>query len=243
MRAGNIFVVLIRRDTKPRLTYAARSLFHQRMNDTPAEIRLPKLLLEAEAAALLRRSCGHVKRLRLGRKLGYIPGRPITIMQKDLEIYVAWAKQRRVLRDKRLKTSGKKRAKGESEAFEYVSAGAAPKPFTLLTIAEAAIKFERTPRQIRYLSLRGRIPYILGRPPLIDEADMAEHFENKRLAALAKIPPVPGTPEYKALQDRKAEEGMRHRLRVIRVRRQVARYLEQMDRASIDRGGGTIGRK
>src|SRR5712664_3566525 len=114
MRVGNIFVVLIRGDTKPRLTYAARSLFHQRMNDTPAEIHLPKLLLEAEAAALLRRSCGHVKRLRLGRKLGYIPGRPVRIIQKDLEIYVASAKVRRV------------KARGKSKAFEYISAGASP---------------------------------------------------------------------------------------------------------------------
>jgi hypothetical protein len=238
MRVGNIFVVLIRRDTKPRLTYAARSLFHQRMNDTPAEIRLPKLLLEAEAAALLRRSCGHVKRLRLERKLGYIPGRPITIMQKDLEIYVAWAKQRRVLREVKLRTGRKKRAKGESERFEYVSAGAVPKPFALQTIAEAAIKFERTPRQIRYLCLRGRTPYILGRPPLIDETDMVEHFENKRLAALAKIPPAPGTPEFKALQDRKDEERMRHRLRVIVVRRRVARILRDMAAR-----GGTKGRQ
>jgi len=191
------------------------------------EIRLPKLLLEAEAAALLRRSCAHVKRLRLQGKLGYYRCRPVTISQEDLEIFVAWAKRRRVLRDKRLKTGRKERAKGESEAFEFVSAGASPKPFTLLTIAEAAIKFERTPRQIRYLCLRGRIPYIPGRPPLIDEADLAEHFENKRLAALAKIPPVPGTPEFKALQDRKAEEKMRHRLRVLRVRRQVELILAE----------------
>jgi hypothetical protein len=197
------------------------------MSDAPAEIRLPKLLLEGEAAALLRRSCGHVKRLRLEGKLGYFRRRPVTIDEKDLEIYVADAKMRRVLRDKRLKTGRKKRAKGESEAFEFVSAGASPKPFTLLTIAEAAIKFERTPRQIRYLCLRGRIPYILGRPPLIDEADLVEHFENKRLAALAKIPPVPGTPEFQGLQDRKAEEKMRHRLRVLRVRRQVELILAE----------------
>ena len=247
MRVGNEFVVLIRRDTKPRLTYAPRSLFYQRMSDTPTEIRLPKLLLEAEAAALLRRSCSHVTRLRLERKLGYYRSRPVTISQEDLEIFVASKKVRRVLRKVKLKTGRKKRAKGESETFEYVSAGAAPKPFVLLTPAEAASKFGRTRRQIRYLWLRGRIPHILGHPPMIDEADLVEHFENKRLAALAKIPPAPGTPEFKALQDRKDEERMRHRLRVIAVRRRVARIFKDMAaRASTgtaQRGGGTTGRK
>src|SRR6202022_2714827 len=123
-----------------RFDSASRGRFHRRMNDAPTEIRLPKLLLEAEAAALLRRSCGHVQRLRLERKLGYFRGRPVTISQEDLEIYVAWAKQRRVLRKDKLKTRRKNRAKGESETFEYVSAGAVPGPFILLTIAEAAIK-------------------------------------------------------------------------------------------------------
>jgi hypothetical protein len=197
------------------------------MNDEPAQIRFPKLLLEAEAAALLRCSCSHVKWLRLERKLGYYRGRPVTISQEDLEIYVAGAKVRRVLREERLKSKRRKRGKGESETFEYVSACAVPKQFVLLTVAEAAIKFERTPRQIRYLCLRGRVPYILGRPPLIDEADLVDYFESKRLAALAKIPPAPGTPEFKALHDRKAKERMLHKLRVKRVRREVARILAE----------------
>jgi hypothetical protein len=209
------------------LTYATSSLFHRRMSDARAEIHLPKLLLEAEAAALLRRSCSHVKRLRLDRKLGYIPGRPVTIDEKDLEIYVAWAKQRRVLRKEKLKARRKNRTKGQSETFEYVSAGAAPRPFTLLTIAEAAIKFERTSRRIRYLCLRGRLPYIVGRPTLIDKTDLDQYFENRRLAALAKIPPLPCTQEFRALQERKTKERMRHKLRVKRVRRQVARILAE----------------
>jgi hypothetical protein len=205
------------------------------MNDAPTEIRLPKLLLEAEAAEKLRCSTGTVKRLRLGGKLGYIPGRPVTIEEKDLEIYVASAKRRRVLRKEKLKTRRVNRAKGQSEAFEYVSAGAAPRPFVLLTIAEAAIKFERTPRQIRYLCLRGRVPYIVGRPGLIDEADMVDYFESKRLAALAKIPPALGTPEFKVLQDRKAKEKMSRRLHAKAVRRRVARILEELSPA--DRTG------
>jgi hypothetical protein len=171
------------------------------MNDAPAEIRLPKLLLEAEAAALLRRSRGHVKRLRLERKLAYIPNRPVTIIEKDLEFYVARAKVRRV------------KARDKSKTFEYVSVGASSKPFALLTTTEAAAKFGRTARQIRYLCLRGRVPYILGRPPLIDEADLAEYLENKRLAAMVRIPPAPGTPEFEALQKRKAKEKGARRLR------------------------------
>lgn len=150
-------------------------------------------------------------------------GRPVTIDEKDLEIFVAQAKQRRVLRDQNPKTGRRKLAKGESETFAYVSAGALPKPFTLLTIAEAAVKFERTARQIRYLCLRGRIPYILGRPPLIDEADLVEHFETKRLAAWVKIPPTPGTSEFEAAVRKKA----RRRVRVKRLRRDIARMLAE----------------
>jgi hypothetical protein len=159
--------------------------------------------------------------------LGYIRGRPVTLMQKDLEIYVAWAKRRRVLRDKKPGASKKNQVNRESKRFEYISADATAKPFTLLTTAEAAIKFERTPRQIRYLCLRGHIPYILGRPPLIDETDLVEHFEKKRLATLAKIPPAPDTPEFRAAENWKAEERMSHKLRVRRVRREVARILAE----------------
>jgi hypothetical protein len=209
------------------LTDAWLLRFHCGMPYTPSENHLSKLLLESEAAARLRRSCSHVKRLRLERKLAYLRGTPVTIDEKDLEIFVAWAKRRRVARSKMLRTGKKKRAKGESEAFEYVSANALPKPFTLLTVAEAAIKFERTPRQIRYLCLRGRIPHIVGRPPLIDEADLVEHFEKKRTAALAKIPPTPGTPEFKAAEKRKAAERVSRKLRAKRIRREVARFLAE----------------
>jgi hypothetical protein len=198
------------------------------MRDAATEIRLSKLLLEAEAAALLRRSCGHVKRLRLERKLGYLRRRPVTIDEKDLEIYVASAKRRRILRKQKLKTRPAIRAKGQSETFEYVSADAVPGPFKLLTIAEAAIKFERKPEQIRYLCLRGRVPYIPGRPPLIDEGDLAAYLESKRLAELARIPPAPGTPEFESLQKQKANERMTKRLHAKAVRRRVARILAEM---------------
>jgi hypothetical protein len=76
--------------------------------------------------------------------------------------------------------------------------------------------------------LRGRVPYIPGRSPLIDEADLAEHFERKRLAELAKIPPMPGTPEFKAQQDRKDRDRMNSRLRTIATRRAMKRILKEM---------------
>jgi hypothetical protein len=196
---------------------ATQRLFHRSMNDSQSEIPFPKLLREHQAARLLRRSPAVVQRLRLERKLGYIRGRPVTIMQKDLEIYVAWAKRRRVLRKGTLNARRKNQVKGESLTFEYVSAGATPKPFNLLTIAEAAVRFDRKPRHIRHLCFQGRIPYILGRPPLIDEQDLAEHFETKRLAGLAKLPPAMGTPEFDALQRKK----MFHRLRVKALKRKM----------------------
>ena len=189
---------------------------------------MSKLLLETEAAALLRRSCSHVKQLRLERKLGYLRRRPVVIDEKDLEIYVASAKRRRILRRPKLKTTTANRAKGQSETIEYVSADAEPGPFALLTAAEAAIKFDRTPRQIRYLCLRGRVPYIPGRPPLIDEPDLSQHFEAVRAADLAKIPPAPGTPEYQALQKQKAKDKGARRLHKRAVKRRVARILADM---------------
>jgi hypothetical protein len=192
-----------------------RGLFHWRMDETPNEKRWPKLLSERDAAERLSCSPNRVKQLRLKRKLAYYPGRPIRIMEDDLAIYVASAKVRRI------------KPHRKSKIFKYISADALPKPFALLTVAEAAIKFSRTPRQIRYLCLRGRIPYILGRPPWVDELDLAEYYESKRLAALAKIPPSPGTPEFSALQARKAKEKMLHKLRVQAVRRQVARTMAE----------------
>jgi hypothetical protein len=180
------------------------------MNDVSATIRLPRALLQTEAAKLLRCAPAKIKRLRLARKLGYSRRRPVTISQEELEAYVSRSKVRRV------------KARG---VFAYISADTSPKPFVLLTHAEAGAKFGRTARQIRYLCLQGRIPYIRGRPPLIDEADLADYLESKRLAALAKIPPAPGTPEFDALQDRKARARMVHRLRVKAIKRKVARIL------------------
>ncbi len=185
------------------------------------------MMLEIEASALLRRSRSHVKRLRLERKLGYYPGRPVLISQSDLEAYVAWAKVRRVPRAAPLKLPNKKRAAGDSEKFEYVSANAKPKPFKLLTTAEAAIKLGHAKHRIKYLYLRGRIPHITGRPTLIDESDLAEYFENMRLAALTAIPPAPGSPEHWALKVREIRKRAASKWRAKSAKKETARAMAQ----------------
>jgi hypothetical protein len=54
-------------------------------------VRQPELrfLLECEVAAALGRSISHVKRLRISRKLTYLPHRPALIMQRWLDDYLA----------------------------------------------------------------------------------------------------------------------------------------------------------
>src|ERR1700694_5978522 len=47
-----------------------------------------KQLTESEVAEILRCSPSKIKRLRLSRKLGYTPGRPVTIGEDDLKIYL-----------------------------------------------------------------------------------------------------------------------------------------------------------
>lgn len=50
--------------------------------------QIPKLLLEKEAAARLGCHASTVKRLRLSRRLAYIPGRPVLITEPDLQAYI-----------------------------------------------------------------------------------------------------------------------------------------------------------
>lgn len=48
-----------------------------------------KFLTEPEVAQILRCSTSKIKRLRLGGKLAYIPGRPVLISEADLDEYLA----------------------------------------------------------------------------------------------------------------------------------------------------------
>jgi hypothetical protein len=209
------------------LTYAMHVRFHQQMKETPSEISSLNLLLEPEVAILLRCSPGKVKRLRLARKLTYFRGRPVLISENDLEKYVAGAKRRSVLprgEPPKARQGEKRRLK----KFEYLPVGAAPRPFRLLTVAEAAAKFERTPTQIKYLCLNGSVPYLPGRPAVIEEADIAEYFQKKHAAERAKIPPAPDTPEFDAHHNRIAKGRAAKRLYRKKVIRQVARILAEM---------------
>lgn len=54
---------------------------------------MPKLLLEAEVAEILRCKVSKVQRLRRMKKLRFIPGRPVTIDEADLLFYLECRKQ------------------------------------------------------------------------------------------------------------------------------------------------------
>jgi len=65
-----------------------------------------RLLLEAEAAEILRCSTSKVKRLRFAGKLAYIPGRPVLIDIEDLNCYIEGVKNRAI--EKAAAEAGKK---------------------------------------------------------------------------------------------------------------------------------------
>jgi hypothetical protein len=174
-------------------------------------VPVSKRWLQIEAAEILRCSPATITRLRLSRKIAYFSGRPVTIAHEDLEAYVASAKVRRV--------------KSSSNRIEYISAGGTPKPFNLLTIVEAGIKFDCEPRHVRPLCLKGHVPYLPSRPLLIDEADLAECFENQRAAELAKLPPAPGTREFEMLKRQEVVLRARRHVRRRAIRREVARIM------------------
>ncbi|MBR1124520.1 helix-turn-helix domain-containing protein [Bradyrhizobium lablabi] len=178
---------------------------------------LQKVLLESEAAELLRRAPSYIKRMRLERRLSYYKGRPVTISEKDLQIFVASAKVRR-FRLPQVEIKRNVEPTRPTPQFYYAPENAAVRPFKLLTIKEAAEKFERKPRAIRYLCMAGHIPYILGRPPLIDESDLASYLEARRKAREKFTPPPADTPEGRAFIEARA----RKKIRLRRLRQSMA---------------------
>jgi hypothetical protein len=202
----------------------------------PDQSNLPKMLIHTEVETLLRRSRAHVTRLRLERKLAYYSGRPVTVDEKHLQAFVARAKRwrrRRIIEKEKLKTGRPRSVPEYLEVIEYVVADAVPGPFSLLTFAEAAAKYGRTRSQIKYLCLHGRVPYLPGRRALIDDVDIASYFEQLRAAELAKIPPVPGTLEFRTLQHQRVRDQARsvHRakaaLRAVRLYEKAKQGREQ----------------
>lgn len=70
----------------------------------------------------------------------------------------------------------------------------------LLTDAEAAARLGRSAEHVQRLRLNGLLPYLPGRPPLIDEADLLAYVDAKhRAAAEERQPPAPGTPEHEEM--------------------------------------------
>lgn len=184
------------------------------MSDDGTNTRFPKLLLEHEVAARLRCSLRRVWLLRSHRLISYYRTYPITISEDDLAEYIARAKYRKP-------TPRKAR-------YVVLNPPDAPRsqPVELLTDAEAAKKYDKPRSYIRRLRMCGRIPYLPRYRAPIDAADLADYFEECRLAALAKLPPAPDTPEFAALQKKRDDERLQHRLRVIGVRRTFTRYMK-----------------
>lgn len=86
----------------------------------------------------------------------------------------------------------------QAEKPNESAAPALPCP-TLLTEAEAAARLRLTVVQLKRLRLTGRIPYIPGRPPRLDEADLAPFIAREKVTRTKPEKPVPNDAEIIAL--------------------------------------------
>ncbi|MGY3364181.1 hypothetical protein ACVWZL_001306 [Bradyrhizobium sp. GM2.4] len=189
------------------------------MRDASSTTSAPELLLQSEVAELLRYSEATVTRLRLAGKLAYYKGRPVLIERADLELYVASMKVRRV--PKVAKTGA---------SFVIESANTEPRPFKLLTRSEAALAFDRPAATIRNWCLFGKIPYLPGRPATIDEADIVAYLTDRQRTREMRTGPAPGSLEFVQAQRQKVLAKMRHRLRVVALRRRMPCILKNAKR-------------
>lgn len=169
-----------------------------------------ELLLQSEVASLLRCSESTVKRLRLSRKLAYYNLRPVLISRTALEQFVAAAKVRRVLRITK-----------DRKSFSVEPMNGRPGPFKLLTRSEAAEVFGRPAATIRNWCLFGKIPYMAWRPAVIDEADIVTYLAERERMREVRAEPPPGSPEAIRALRQEADAKMRHRLRVVSLRRRM----------------------
>ncbi len=165
------------------------------------------LLLQSEAAALLRCSVATIARLRLTRKLGYYTGRPVLISEADLELYVASAKVLRV------------KMPGPPGEYGHVPADTKPRPFKLLTIAEAAQRCRRTPQTIRRWIMAGRLPYIRSRSKCIDETDLDDFVLCIDYRPGTK--PPPNMTEFKRKEWARMLDAIHERLHIRSLRRRM----------------------
>jgi hypothetical protein len=122
-----------------------------------------KLLLETEAAALLRCSRARLRRLRLSGLIDYYRTCPITISETDLADYIARAKINR-----------------RKTPTELLKCEKPKLPAELLTDAEAGERYGLSKGAISSRrAQKNGIPYLPGRPPLIDAQDLNEYFERQ----------------------------------------------------------------
>lgn len=75
----------------------------------------------------------------------------------------------------------------------------------LLLEKEVAERLGCSATQVKYLRVSGRLPFIRGRPVLIDEDDLDAFLAAKT----TKLPPEPGTPEHD--EQRRAAAKLRAR--------------------------------
>ena len=75
-----------------------------------------EMLTEPEVAEILRCSTSKVKRLRLGGKLAYLPGRPVLVSRADLAAYIDSMKVGATTPDPGVAAKAAARAKAEAEA-------------------------------------------------------------------------------------------------------------------------------
>lgn len=85
------------------------------MTDDPAE---REFLTEPEVARILRCGTSKVKRLRLGGRLAYLPGRPVLIARADLNAFIEET-MRKARKPEAAAASDDTRTRGEADARQW----------------------------------------------------------------------------------------------------------------------------
>ncbi len=91
----------------------------------------------------------------------------------------------------------------------------AHKMTTLLTDAEVAERLRCTAAKVKRLRLSGKLTYLPGRPPLIDEVDLESYLATAKRRAREEPPPPAAAPEIdvEAIRARARRKALRRRMR------------------------------
>ena len=81
---------------------------------------MKKLLLEVEAANILRCSVAKVRRLRRTKRLKFIPGRPVTIDEADLLFYVECRKREATASNSELRSADEVALRARQKAIRHL---------------------------------------------------------------------------------------------------------------------------